>query len=62
MAQQVKNLRTMQETLEMRVKSLGWEDSPAEGNGSPLQYSYLENPKDRGAWWPTAQRVVKGWT
>ena len=22
-----------------------------EGNGSPLQYSYLENPRDRGAWW-----------
>ena len=24
--------------------------SPAEGNGNPLQNSYLENPKDRGAW------------
>ena len=24
--------------------------SPGEGNGSPLQYSYLENPMDRGAW------------
>ena len=24
--------------------------SPAGGNGYPLQYSYLENPKDRGAW------------
>ena len=23
---------------------------PGEGNGSPLQYSYLENPMDRGAW------------
>ena len=22
-----------------------------EGNGSPLQYSCLENPSDRGAWW-----------
>ena len=22
-----------------------------EGNGSPLQYSCLENPRDRGAWW-----------
>ena len=22
-----------------------------EGNGNPLQYSYLENPVDRGAWW-----------
>ena len=25
--------------------------SPGEGNGNPLQYSYLENPKDRGAQW-----------
>ena len=24
--------------------------SPGEGNGSPLQYSCLENSKDRGAW------------
>ena len=25
--------------------------SPEEGNGNPLQYSCLENPRDRGAWW-----------
>ena len=24
---------------------------PRGGNGNPLQYSYLENPTDRGAWW-----------
>ena len=24
--------------------------SPGEGNGNPLQYSYLRNPMDRGAW------------
>ena len=24
-----------------------------EGNGKPLQYSYLENPMDRKAWWAT---------
>ena len=24
---------------------------PGGGNGNPLQYSYLENPTDRGAWW-----------
>ena len=24
--------------------------SPEEGNGNPLQYSYLENPMDGGAW------------
>ena len=27
--------------------------SPGGGNGSPLQYSCLENPMDRGAWWAT---------
>ena len=25
--------------------------SPGEGNGYPLQYSFLENPMDKGAWW-----------
>ena len=33
----------------------GWGRSPGEGHGKPLQYSCLENPMDRGAWW--AQRV-----
>ena len=28
----------------------GSERAPAEGNGNPFQYSYLENPIDRGAW------------
>ena len=27
--------------------------SPGGGNGNPLQYSCLENPRDRGAWWAT---------
>ena len=27
--------------------------SPGEGNGNPLQYSCLENPMDRRAWWAT---------
>ena len=27
--------------------------SPGEGHGNPLQYSYLENPRDRGAWQAT---------
>ena len=34
--------------------------SPGEGNGNPLQYSCLENPMDRGAWWdysPWCHRV-----
>ena len=30
--------------------------SLGEGNGNPLQYSCLENPKNRGAWWATVHR------
>ena len=33
--------------------------SPGEGNGNPLQYSYLENPIDRGALWTTVHGVTK---
>ena len=51
-AQTVKNLPAMQEIL-------GWEYSPGEGNGNPLQYSCLQNPMDRGAWWATVQRITK---
>ena len=40
----------MQETQETQIQSRGQEDSPGEGNGSPLQYSCLENPMDRGGW------------
>ena len=29
------------------------------GNGNPLQYSCLENPMDRGAWWATVHRVTE---
>ena len=32
---------------------------PGEENGNPLQYSCLENPMDRGAWWATAHGVSK---
>ena len=33
--------------------------SPGEGNGHLLQYSCLENPLDRGAWWATGHGVTK---
>ena len=33
--------------------------SPGGGHGSPLQYSCLENPMDRGAWQTTVPRVTK---
>ena len=33
--------------------------SPGEGNGSPLKYSCLKNPMERGAWWATIHTVAK---
>ena len=36
--------------------------SNGEGSGTPLQYSCLENPMDRGAWWAVVHGVAKSWT
>ena len=33
--------------------------SPGDGNGNPLQYSYLENPMDRGAWRATVHGLTE---
>ena len=33
-----------------------------EGNGNTLEYSSLENPRDRGAWWATVYGVAQSWT
>ena len=33
--------------------------SPGVGNGNPLQYSYLENPMDRGTWWATVHGITE---
>ena len=41
---------------------LGWGRSPGAGNSNPLQYSCLENPTDRGAWWATDHGVPKSRT
>ena len=40
----------------------GWGGSLGGGHGSPLQYSCLENPMDRGAWWAIVHRVAKNQT
>ena len=34
---------------------------PGGGNGNPLQYSYLQNPMDRGVWWARVHGVEKSW-
>ena len=56
---EAQNLPAVQETW---VRFLGQEDSPGEGNGNPLQYSYLKNPMDGGTWWVTVHGVAKNWT
>ena len=55
----VKNLSAVQESW---VQSLGGEDPPEEGNGNPLQYSFLENAMSRGAWQATVHEIPKSQT
>ena len=39
-----------------------WGRSPGGGHNNPLQYSCLQNPRDREAWWATAHGVAKSQT
>ena len=55
----VKNLPAVQE---MQVQFLGGEYPPGGPNDSPLQYSLLEKPMDRGAWQATVLEVTKSGT
>ena len=43
----------------MLARSLCQEDPPGEGNGNAIQYSFLGNPVDRGAWQAAGQGVAK---
>ena len=47
---------------EIQVQSPGSGRSPGGEYGNPLQYSYLGNPMDRGAWWATVHAVTKSLT
>jgi len=58
----VKNLPASTEETEDARSIHGLGRSPGEGNGNSLQYSCLENPMDRGAWWATVHRVTKSQT
>ena len=59
MAQWVKNPPAMQEIQETRGLIPGLGRSPGEGNGNPLQYTFLENPTDRGACRATVHGVTE---
>ena len=58
-AQVVKNPPTSAGDTRDRGSIPGLGRSPGVGNGSPLQYSCLENPMDRGAWHATVHKVEK---
>ena len=55
-------LLTMPDIAEDEDSIPGLERSPGVGNGKPLQYSCLENPMDRRAWWATVHGVARSWT
>ena len=52
----VKNLPTTQET---QVQSLGQKEPQEKEMATQIQYSCLENPMERGAWWATVHGVPK---
>ena len=62
-ANRLRSLDSQLRTLSpYRTIFIALEQSFGEGNGTPLQYSCLENPMDGGAWWATVHGVVKSRT
>ena len=55
---QCKNLPAIAGDTRDSGSILGLGRSPGEGNGNPLQYSCLGNPKDKGVWRSTVHGVV----
>ena len=58
-AQVIKNLLANAEDVRDAGSVPGSGKPPGEGNGNPLQYSCLENPMGRGAWWATVHGVAE---
>ena len=58
----IKNLSTKVGGVREAGLISGLGRSPGEVHGNPFQYSSLENPMDRGAWWPTVHEVSKNLT
>ena len=57
----VKNPPANAGDLRVAGSILGWGRSPGGGSNNSLQYSCLENPMDRGAWWATVHGYEKNW-
>ena len=58
----IKNPTTNAEDIRNTGLIPGSGKAPGGGHGNPLQYSCLENPMDREAWWATVQMITKNWT
>ena len=58
----VKNQPANAEDMRDKGSIPGLGRSPGGGHDNPLQYSCLENPMDRGAWWASIHGVTKIWT
>ena len=60
----VKKTKTLEQLKQYEKKIRKWEDQPRKSNiyGTPLQYSCLENPMDRGAWWAVVHGIAKSRT
>ena len=56
-AQLVKNLPANARDTRDAGSIPGWGRSPGEGNSNPLQYFFLENPMDGGAWQATVHEL-----
>ena len=48
-------------SLELSIQMVFLSFSSLPFNGNPLQYSCLENPMERGAWWAAVHGVTKSW-
>ena len=62
MALLVKNLPVNAGSIEDMGSVPGSRRSAGAGHGNPLQYSCLQNPMDRKAWWAAVHRVTQSWT
>ena len=49
-------------TLNQKLEMIKLSEEGGEGNGTPLQYSCLEDPMDGGAWWAAIYGVAQSWT
>ena len=64
---QLHTYSTLLKVMNLEEGGINWEFGISrytlgEGDGTPLQYSCLENPMDGGAWWAAVHGVTRSWT